>query len=305
MGFALEIFMRAAGLVIAALSLLVMQGCGEENARKKPAGSGEQSGDGSSEKCEADILCIRVKPGAEALLASLETFPGIELTLSFDMTLSNLHSSAALPAVFDLNASTVVDVTSLTPKDTKAAYSYNYSYRYGWGRRNVTHAEGAVYRLPFETGTARQVIQGYNGTFTHQGNDAFAIDFSMPEGTKILAARDGVVLDLVESFIGGGTSDTYKDKANAVRIVHEDGTVANYLHLKLDGVEVKRGSAVRAGDLLGYSGNTGYSSEPHLHFDVSKRIDVETKSTLPTVFKTNANSSGETLSQGTSYTSID
>lgn len=62
-----------------------------------------------------------------------------------------------------------------------------------------------------------------------------------------------------------------RPRANFVCVQHSDGTYARYFHLSRNGVRVKKGDRVAAGDILGLSGNTGFSSAPHLHFDV---VDV-------------------------------
>ena len=67
---------------------------------------------------------------------------------------------------------------------------------------------------------------------------------------------------------GGLNKETYGARANLVRILHDDGSMAIYAHLRENGVMVRVGEKVSLGQLIGYSGNTGYSSGPHLHFCV-------------------------------------
>jgi murein DD-endopeptidase MepM/ murein hydrolase activator NlpD len=76
------------------------------------------------------------------------------------------------------------------------------------------------------------------------------------------------VVRAIEHFKEGGTEERLKKRANAIFILHEDGTIARYLHLKQGGANVEVGDRVAVGDLIGFSGNTGYSQSPHLHFDV-------------------------------------
>jgi murein DD-endopeptidase MepM/ murein hydrolase activator NlpD len=82
------------------------------------------------------------------------------------------------------------------------------------------------------------------------------IDISTPRGTKVVAPADGVVV-----FTGkkGGYG-------NAVVIDHGYGIVTRYAHL--DGFNVRPGQRVRRGDVIGFVGNTGRSTAPHLHYEV-------------------------------------
>lgn len=165
------------------------------------------------------------------------------------------------------------------------AWSLYFNYRYKFGNVNLEPDTDYVYRLPY-SGKFR-LMQGYDGSFSHKGKNA--LDFQMPERSKILAAREGVVVGLEQKFTKGGVDPFYYDKANYISILHEDGTLARYLHLIKNGVRVKLGENVKRGQLIGLSGNTGYSSDPHLHFQVSKQSwssSPDSESTLPTLFQT-------------------
>ncbi len=138
------------------------------------------------------------------------------------------------------------------------------------------------YRLPFAKGSNFECIQSFNGNFSHNAiASKYAIDFKMPIGTPIYAARGGTVVYTKEdSNEGGRDREKYIDKANKIMIYHNDGTVASYDHLMPNGVDVKEGEMVEIGQLIGYSGNTGFSTTPHLHFVVrvlqeAVKIDFE------------------------------
>ncbi len=134
------------------------------------------------------------------------------------------------------------------------------------------HDSSARYRFPFDG--PRKLIQGVNGELSHRGASKYSFDFEMPVGTPIRAAREGVVVRVVDGFTEGGRNRTLAGKANVVSILHADGTVANYIHLS-PGIEVKLEQRVKAGDLLGKSGNTGFTTTPHLHFSVWRRDPAE------------------------------
>lgn len=121
-----------------------------------------------------------------------------------------------------------------------------------------------VYGLPYESGTTRLLVQGYFGMFTHK--ERAALDFKMKVGTKILAARGGVVIRMKEDGSRGGASRKYRSEGNYIIIQHADSSRAGYWHLKKDGVLVNIGDTVRQGQVIGLSGKTGYTAFPHLHF---------------------------------------
>jgi len=139
------------------------------------------------------------------------------------------------------------------------------------------HAQplGVTYQLPFAAPV--RVDQGPGGQFSHDDAQNFdAVDFALPEGTPVLAARDGVVMQVEGDFDKAGLDkEQYGGRSNFIRILHGDGTMAVYAHLKPEGVLVRMGESVKAGERIGLSGNTGFSTAPHLHFVVQVNAGMQ------------------------------
>lgn len=131
------------------------------------------------------------------------------------------------------------------------------------------------YAYPLQGGNV-QVAQGFGGGWSHQDEqNHYAIDFVAPIGTPVLAARDGTVMQVESDFDKAGLNlEKYGGRANFVRIVHDDGTMALYAHLREEGVLVRVGQRVAKGQRIGLSGNTGFTSGPHLHFAVQVNRDM-------------------------------
>jgi murein DD-endopeptidase MepM/ murein hydrolase activator NlpD len=108
----------------------------------------------------------------------------------------------------------------------------------------------------------------------------------MPVGTPIHAAREGIVVDVKDDSRTGGAGQQYQDYGNYVIIQHADRTLAQYFHLRQGGAQVRLGDRVRAGALIGLSGNTGQSTGPHLHFDVVRGTVTVKSETVPFRFST-------------------
>ncbi|BDD11044.1 hypothetical protein FUAX_34760 [Fulvitalea axinellae] len=140
-----------------------------------------------------------------------------------------------------------------------------------------------AYVFPFKHGLKSRIGQGYYGDFSHK--NLKALDFEMPIGTEICAARGGIVTDVETRYDKGGTSRDFLNKGNHIVIYHNDGTFARYGHLKKNGALVKPGQKVTAGQVIGLSGNTGYSSGPHLHFEVGAPVKGKAPQTIATKFR--------------------
>lgn len=118
-------------------------------------------------------------------------------------------------------------------------------------------------------GAPLRITQGFGGGFSHADDEnRYAVDFAADEGTPVLAARDGVVLQFEAGVSTAAAPDDRTAHTNFVRLLHDDGTMALYAHLQRGGVIVAAGERVRRGQIIAFSGNTGASSGPHLHFAV-------------------------------------
>lgn len=141
-----------------------------------------------------------------------------------------------------------------------------------------------IYTLPFEHRKKVFLIQAYESMFSHKGEKA--LDFKVKKGTKICAAREGIVQSVREDSDKGGLKPENLSDGNYVVISHYDGSTAWYWHLQKDGVLVNPGDSIVTGQALGLSGNTGYSAFPHLHFEVQGYDASGNYVQLPTRFYT-------------------
>ncbi|TDA63053.1 M23 family metallopeptidase [Sulfuricurvum sp. IAE1] len=193
------------------------------------------------------------------------------VTLNIDFaSIQNLRPSGKIPFFIEIPGNSrkkVLGLSRVSPTE-----GVNYRAAYGWVRGSAfaVHDDNYRYGLPFSKGSNIVVSQGYHGGITHRGLSAYAIDFPVPVGTPIHAAREGIVVGAEGSHDRGGLSPDFRQFANYVIIEHSDGTMGNYYHLMRGGAAVRIGQKVAQGELIGYSGNTGYSSGPHLHFSISK-----------------------------------
>ncbi|MEM7083096.1 MAG: M23 family metallopeptidase [Pseudomonadota bacterium] len=222
--------------------------------------------------------------GGMRLVAINEWHCPMEVFVDFSKV-RNLDPALTKDFTIVLEPDSTIELRDFFPLDIEQKYGYEMEYAYIPGDPTKT-PDDYLYAMPFAKGTEYTVTQAYPSAITHSDiSSKYAVDFAMPVGTPVYSVRDGVVYATAYDNYTGGT-DRARDlpKANVVRIVHDDGTIAVYAHLAWNAIRVKPGQRVRRGQYIADSGNTGFSSGPHLHFAllVNKGMRIES---LPVVFE--------------------
>jgi murein DD-endopeptidase MepM/ murein hydrolase activator NlpD len=233
----------------------------------------------------------------------VQNLQSAEVTVTIEAKLSNYTPDKQLPVTLTIPAKGKVDAFTLAPAKPDADSTWSYTYYATWGNLTATHDDTHIYALPYAAGESYPVSQGFHGSYSHTGGDAFAIDFKMDEGTHVHAARAGVVVGSRDDSAKGGPSKNFEWDANYILIQHDDGTLGHYVHLQKGGNRVKVGDVVKPGDWIGRSGNTGHTTGPHLHFAVFKAANGKSRQTFPVRF----NAEGlvaQTLKEGSSYRAL-
>lgn len=219
-----------------------------------------------------------------SLYAALQNASSASFELT--LTLTNMKSSAPNPVLRELTPEKTL-LTTLTRINRAEKSSFKYRFRLALGRSNAKPDLAHVYKLPFNPESKFPLRAGYGGRAGRQvaANEYFLV-WEMPEGTPVLAAREGTVIGIRDDSNEHGLTDEFLTKGNVIAIEHADGTVAEYVHLKYQGSAVKLGQAVKTGELIGYSGNTGFSRNPNLLVRISRVNPAATRESLAAIWDT-------------------
>lgn len=226
-----------------------------------------------------------------------------EITMTFDYNTVNLESEVNFPHTATFPANQVTEAFTLRPADEATKWEYSFTNHFKMGSHVAEHNDAVLYELPYRSGATFRVTQAYGGSYSHKGANQYAIDWQMPEGTPVCAARGGVVVKLKQLSNQGGPSMSFDKYNNYVLIRHDDGTLGHYCHLQQNSVNVRLGDVVTEGQQIARSGNTGFSSGPHLHFAVFKTRNGKERVTVPVKFRAEGNKA-ITLVSGRRYRSM-
>lgn len=245
--------------------------------------------------CE-DTVCVEVqKSEDEVSFYAISQTTGVSISLS--VTATNLEPSPP-PVITRTLRWGRNKLLTLRPVPGKR-WHYDYKYTSQWGVVGAQHDGRVSYRLPYEAGKTFPLGQGPFGRQSHQGK--FAYDFRLPLGTPVCAARSGVVVDVVDRFGEGSNDEAYRELSNRIFILHDDGTVGAYYHLLRGGMRVSRNDRVEAGAVIALSGNSGFTTGPHLHLEVFRASSDMKQETLPIRFHTAGGGDGIVLEETKSY----
>ena len=209
---------------------------------------------------------------------------------------ANLADEVPLRGNRILGPRTDTALIDLVPARVGSPVRARFDYQYIHGDPAAKHRPEQPYRLPYALATRHRVSQAWPDKITHgDPANAYAVDFEMPIGTNVFAARAGIVIETTSDFYEAGVEERFARRANMVRVLHEDGTYALYAHLNWNSIRVGAGQRIARGEYIADSGNTGFSTGPHLHFVVQHNIGGEIDS-VPVEF---AGAGGpETLATG-------
>lgn len=169
--------------------------------------------------------------------------------------------------------------------------------------------ESSQYVLPYKQGEDYLLVQGNCTRYSHNGLERYAFDFGLPIGTEVVAARSGEVVgiemvnwDNTRYYEKRRYRKTNKPRGNCVKILHEDGTVGYYYHLKQNSAQVAIGDTVEQGQVIALSGNSGFTTGPHLHFAVWRAEDD--RQSVPVTFSNVDYGDDFQLTDRTRYTAL-
>ncbi len=219
------------------------------------------------------------------LIARNDFHAPVELRLEIVTIRGLSFPSADQPMTWVLPARSNTKLFELETQENSDDRFLEYGFRYMPGDPRATHNAVQPYRAPFAMSSNHQITQAYPEAVTHTAPDSYyAVDMAMPIGTDVVAARRGIVFDIASTnFRTGLDTKTDGSAANVVRILHEDGTYAIYAHLNTNTIRVKPGDRVARGQYIADSGNTGFSTGPHLHFVVVRNVGLRVES-VPITF---------------------
>jgi hypothetical protein len=186
-----------------------------------------------------------------------------------DTTLQN-RLNPSMPLVLESKSDTILTYTGVHGSNPELRFSS----RLGSTSKEIKPIE---MDLPYPKNATYTVIQGNNTNFTHNTDwSRYAFDFNLKKNDTICSSTDGYVVGLVDKYKFSGTGKEWQPFANYLTVYDPvSGVFCQYAHLNQYGSLVKIGDRVQRGQRIALSGNTGQSTEEHLHFSCLVPVNNE------------------------------
>jgi len=239
------------------------------------------------------------KKNGRVLYVSNSAYCPVSVSLYLDMT--NMAFSEGKQTLFIVPPRVEkVELGEVTIIDTTLKSKFSYGYDYSLGSVLLTEYDTAYqYELPYKKGLTFKIGKGHKGLSCHKYKTA--LDFIMPKGTEILAARDGIVVYVGDKDENIEFEDRCGQFDNSIYIYHDDGTIAQYSHIKYNSAKVKEGEHVAAGALIASCSNGENKKGSFFHFEcLLPRIGYDDVY-LPTKFKIENGTTTALLKEGAGY----
>lgn len=137
---------------------------------------------------------------------------------------------------------------------------------------------------PAESGPQNQ-LYAYDFRTENTGNEKTLEDYPA-FGKEVVSPGDGVVVQIIDGSVDvlPGERDRSVGVGNAIIIDHQNGEYSLFCHFKHNSIKVNVGDKVKQGDVMGQCGNTGNTSQPHIHFNLQDGPFMHTAKALPAQF---------------------
>lgn len=235
--------------------------------------------------CHDDWICIEEQRRNDSVIIQARNLRPVPVTFTLNVSAGDYVAATLDPVTMTLPPRATADALSMQLKQGHHHGAVRHTVQWVVGDMHANHDDDHLYAFPYASGRSYRILQGFGSRFSHTGLEQYAVDFDMPEGTPVHAARGGVVAEVVERHSKGCWKNGCGQYANYIVILHNDGTTGEYYHLRQNGAIVDVGDSVARGQRIGYSGNTGNTALPHLHFAVYRAASEGETQSIPIRFQ--------------------